>query len=285
MIKRIEHYSDYRTFLREYYSEQKQRFAYFSNRYFCKKAGIKSPSLLQEVINGKRNLTANTIPQFIKGLSLNQTDGEIFKNLVHFNQEKEPEEKQHYLDKICQLTRKVNQKTVPSNQYEYYTKWYNPVIRELACIIDWKGDFGVLAQSLVPSIKKTEARKSVELLLELGFLSKNGNNRYVQSDPAITTGSEINALNVRMLNKAMSQLGTEAVERFVPAERDISSLTIGISGQGFGLIRQEIQEFKKRIIRIVEDDTAADRVFSVNVQLFPLSAKNKTPKSSVELLL
>jgi uncharacterized protein (TIGR02147 family) len=276
MIKRIEYYSDYRIFLKDFYADRKQRFPYFSNRTFCKKAGIKSPSLLQEVINGKRNLTVKTIPSFIKGLALNETDAELFRLLVHFNQAGEPDEKQHYLEKMCQLTRKVKQNVIPSDQYEYYSKWYNPVIRELACIMDWKEDFTVLAQSVVPAIKKTEAKKSIELLLKLGFLVKSETGRYRQSHPAITTGCEVNTISVRTLNKSMSVLGTEAIERFAPAERDISSLTIGISGKSFQLIKQEIQEFKKRVIRMVDDDITSDRVYTINVQLFPLSVKNDT---------
>ena len=209
-------------------------------------------------------------------MGLNETDSEFFRLLVHFNQAKEPEEKQHFLEKMCQITRKVKQNVVPSDQYEYYSKWYNPVIRELACIMEWKEDFQILAQAVVPQIKKAEAKRSVELLLELGFLAKTDAGKYNQSHPAITTGSEVNALCVRALNKAMSHLGTEAIERFIPPERDISSLTIGISEKSFSLIKQEVQEFKKRVVRIVDDDTVTDRVYSLNVQLFPLSTKNRT---------
>jgi uncharacterized protein (TIGR02147 family) len=280
MMQRIEYYSDYRAYLKDYYADQKKRFSFFSNRYFCKKAGIKSPSLLKEVVEGKRNLTEKTIPAFIRGLKLNESDGKFFTLLVHFNQSREPHTKQQYLEQMRGLTRKVKQDLVPADHYAYYSKWYNPVIRELACLLDWKDDFGILARSVDPPIKKAEARESVKLLLELKFLVKSKDGSYSQSHPAITTGKEVTSLGVRTLNHHLSAMGMEAIDRFPPSERDVSSLTIGISKKSYSLIKQEIQEFKNRIIRIVDDDEDSAQVYNVNVQLFPLSKKADKEKGS-----
>lgn len=272
---RIEYYSDYRRFLKDLYEDRKKRFPFFSNRYFCRKAGIKSPSLLKEVIDGKRNLTDKTIPAFAKGFSLTENDAKFFTLLVHFNQSTDTQTKQQLLEQMRGLTRKVKQEVVPADHYAYYAKWYNPVIRELACLLDWHGNYALLARSVSPPIKKSEAKKSVELLLELGFLEKKEDGSFTQNHPAITTGREVTSLGVRALNRELAKLGTEAIENFPPSERDISSLTIGISRKSFGLIKQEIQEFKNRVVRIVDDDTDADQVHNLNIQLFPLSVKVK----------
>ncbi len=273
MMKRIEYYSDYRTFLKDFFADQKKRFSFFSHRYFCNKAGIKSPSLFKEVAEGRRNLTEKTIPRFIKGLGLNENDGKFFALLVYFNQSNDPQVKQQYLEQMRGLSRKVKQSHVPVDQYAYYTKWYNPVIRELVCTIDWHEDYALLAKAVSPPIKKSEAKESVKLLLRLNFLTKKIDGTYNQSHPAITTGREVTSAGVRELNKKLSQLGTEAIDRFPPNERDISSLTIGISKKSYALIKEEIQEFKNRIIRIVDDDQASDQVYNVNVHLFPVSQR------------
>ncbi|NLD99936.1 MAG: TIGR02147 family protein, partial [Fibrobacter sp.] len=57
-MKRIENYSDYREFLRDFYQDRKKRLPIFSYRYFCIKAGIKSPTLFKEIVDGSRNLTS-----------------------------------------------------------------------------------------------------------------------------------------------------------------------------------------------------------------------------------
>jgi uncharacterized protein (TIGR02147 family) len=272
-MKRIEYYSNYREFLKDLFDDYKKRFPHFSNRYFCRKAGVKSPSLLKEVIEGKRNLTETTIPAFSKGFGLNKLDSQYFYYLVQFNQSKDPQIKQRLLDQMGQMTRKVRQEVVPTDHYAYYASWYNPVIRELACLLKWDENYSLLAKSVQPEIKKVQAKESVELLLRLGFLIKSDDGTYSQSHPAITTGSEVTSLGVRSLNHELSKKGMEAINRFSVDERDVSSLTIGISEKSYDLITQEIQEFKRRIIRIVDDDQQCDQVYNVNVHLFPLSKK------------
>lgn len=274
-MKRIEYYSNYRKFLKDLYADKKKRFPFFSNRYFCRKSGVKSPSLLKEVIEGKRNLTDKTITAFARGFGLNENDTKFFNLLVLFNQSKDPQVKQQLLEQMRGLTRKVKQEVIPIDLYAYYSKWYHPVIRELACILDWKDDFSLLARSVSPPIKKTEALKSVTLLLELGFLIRTDDGKYKQSHPAITTGREVTSVGVRSLNRHLSIMGTEAVDRFPPTERDITSLTIGVSPKSYSLIKEEIQEFKNRVIRIVDDDKESNRVYNLNVHLFPLSEKSK----------
>ena len=69
----------------------------------------------------------------------------------------------------------------------------------------------------------------------------------------------------------MSVLGQEAIQRFHASERDVSSLAIGVSRNSYRLIKQEIQEFKSRVVQIVDDNLESNRVYNLNVQMFPLS--------------
>jgi len=271
MLPRIEFYDDFKAYLRDYYSEEKRRFPYFSHRYFCRKAGLKSPSHFLEIIEGRRKLTSKMLDAFIKGMSLTESDASYFTALVNFSQSKNSTEKQQFLLQMRGLKRKVKQALVSTNHYAYYEKWYNVVVRELACLIDWHDDYEILAKSVVPRIKKSEARESIQFLLDAGFLAKNPDGRYVQQEPAITSGSEVCSLAIRSYNRFMAERAQKAIEEFPTSERDIQSVTIGISRDGYRLIKQEMQEFINRVIRIVDDDKNAKQVYNVNIHLFPLS--------------
>jgi uncharacterized protein (TIGR02147 family) len=275
MMQRIEFYDDFRKFLKDYYSERKRRFPYFSYRYFCKKAGLKSPSHFLEIIEGGRRLTSKMLDSFIKGMALTDSDARYFAALVSFNQSKNSIEKQHLLAQLRGLKRKVKQALVSTDHFEYYSKWHNVVLRELACIVDWKGDYELLAKSVVPPVKKSEARESIEFLTHAGFIEKRGDGRYYQKDPAITSGSEVCSLGIRAYNAFMAERALHAIEEFPPTERDIQTLTIGISGEGYRLIKQEMQDFLSRVARIVDEDKSVDQVYNVNVHLFPVSAPQK----------
>jgi len=70
------------------------------------------------------------------------------------------------------LRRKISQDVVPVDHYEFYSYWYYPVLRELACIIEWNGDYGKLAKAVNPAIKKSEARKGFTCTVVLPFMSQ-----------------------------------------------------------------------------------------------------------------
>jgi uncharacterized protein (TIGR02147 family) len=72
-----------------------------------------------------------------------------------------------------------------------------------------------------------------------------------------------------------SELGTRAIEAFTPSERYISSMSIGISQDSYLKLVLEIEEFKDRVRRIVNDDKKADQVYTVNLHLFPVKGKQK----------
>jgi uncharacterized protein (TIGR02147 family) len=271
MLKRIEQYDNYREFLGEYYIHQKKILPVFSYRMFCKRAKISSPSFYKEVVDGKRDLTPNMIDAFARGIKLTASDKRYFKALVGFNQSRSLQEKQLYLEQMHALRRRVRQQVIPLDYYEYFSKWYNPVIRELACIVDWDGDYSKLARMVVPPIHALQARESIELLMSMGFLCKNENGRYEHINPAVTAGKDINDVTLCMYNKTMAEHGGNAIEAFPRHMRIIRSMTIGVSQQSYDLISEEIQGFAERIIRIVDDDKNSDCVYTLNMQLFPVS--------------
>lgn len=270
----IEHYDNYRVYLREFYEARKKQDRRFSHRYFAQKAGLTSPSHLKEVISGKRNLNSRTIPNFVKGLGLAEHEARYFLLLVKFNQSDDANEKQHYLNQLLTLKRTQTQTVVPLDHFDYYAHWYNVVVRELACTFRWHDDYTLLAASIMPAIKKKQAQESVAFLLDKGFLVRNTDGTYSQSSPSITSGAEVNSLAIRAYNRTMIQLAEKAIDNFSYSERDIQSLTIGISRDGYVKIKKEMQDFIKKIARVAIDDIQSDRVYNLNVQLFPLSKRH-----------
>lgn len=269
-VERIEAYTDYRQFLKDFYEDRKSRPRGFSYRQFCQKAGLTSPSLLKEVMDGKRNLTESTIAQFSQGLGLTEGDAAFFAALVRFNQSVDPGLKQQCLEQMRWLRRQITTAVVPMDRYDYYSKWYLPVLRELAPLRDWNDDWPALARRVRPRIRAKEAREGIELLLKLGFLRQDG-SRWIQAEPVIGTGGEVDSLAVRAGNREYARMGAQSIDELPLAERDVSTLIVGLPNFARSLVKQEIREFKERLIRLAQDHPDSDDVFAVNVQFFPLS--------------
>src|SRR5580704_2060470 len=129
--KTIFEYDNYRNYIKDFYSESKAERPAFSFRVFSRLAGFQSPSFLKHVMDGKRNLSDESINKFVKAMKLNKEEGLFFKNLVLFNQSTTVNEKQRYSQEI--LRSKSYRKMYPlkESQLRCLSEWYSIPIREL----------------------------------------------------------------------------------------------------------------------------------------------------------
>ncbi|MBD3242678.1 MAG: TIGR02147 family protein [Chitinivibrionales bacterium] len=85
-MRPIGEYHDYREYLRDFYHFKKRTNPYYSYRLFSMKAGFKAPNLLKLVMDGKRNLTRQSVVKFAKALRLDELETERFRAMVLRNQ-------------------------------------------------------------------------------------------------------------------------------------------------------------------------------------------------------
>jgi uncharacterized protein (TIGR02147 family) len=266
-------YLDYRSFLRDYYIEQKARGRGFSYRVFSRYAGLRSPNYLKLVIDGERNLTEKMALTFARACELAGEESDYFIDLVAFNQATGATESAKRYAKLTGLRRYRKAHKLELAQEAYHSKWYYPAIRELAARSDFVEDAAWIARTLRPKIRPREAKKALDVLIELGLLTRNEDGSIAQSEPIVSSGAETR--NVYMVNyhRAMLERASHSMDEFPGAERDISSLTLCIGKGGLERIKQRIQRFRRELLELsaLEDDP--EQVVQVNFQLFPLSTK------------
>ncbi|MCX7726905.1 MAG: TIGR02147 family protein [Chitinispirillaceae bacterium] len=264
-------YIDYRKFLADYYNYKKKTSRYFSYRYFSNKIGLNSPSFLKQVIEGKRNLTPQMIERFCSALNFNQKESRYFRSLVLFNQAKTIGEKQEYYTLLKTFIENVQEAVLCPDQYDYFSTWYLPVIRELVCAYNFKDNYEAIAKMLIPEIQPSEVKKAIELLVKLKLIERSPDGGYCQTHSAVTVESNITSFAIRAFTRKMIELSGEALESFEKNERNISGITMGISNEAYHLILSELEAFKDRIKIIVNRDKKTERVYQLNISFFPLS--------------
>jgi uncharacterized protein (TIGR02147 family) len=275
-MKSIFEYMNYREFLRDYYAEKKRKHSFYSYRFFSQKAGFSSPNVLKLAIEGQRNLSKDSVFRFCSAMGLNKKEAAYFENLVFFNQSATLDEKNTYLALLIRLRAKPGARKIEKEEYAYYSEWYHPVIRELVTAVDFKNDFKKLGRLVIPAISAAEAGKSVKLLLELGFVTTDGNGTYRKTSASLSTGAVVRSVAVANYHKAMMARASEAIERFGSADRDIESLTLGVSDETYRLMMKKAQEFLvQELLPMAEADSGTGRVIQVNFQMFPLSKPAK----------
>lgn len=278
---RIYNYLDYRKFLADIFLEKKSREKTFTYRYLAEKVGLKSVGFITWILQGKRNLSERLVLRFSEALALNKQETTFFEILVRFNQARTNLEKKRYFDKLVSLNR-PSAIITDAEQYEFYDKWYYSAIRELIGVIDFKGDFRLLANQLIPSITPTEARKAVELLLELGFIHKNSDGLYTRKDQTISTGQSWKSLAITNYQIQAFELGKKAVDAFNKSERELSTMTLSCSLTTFKSMQEKLKNLRFEFAEMAQADESADRVLQCNLQLFPLSKSMETTDPRAE---
>lgn len=274
-------YRDYRFFLRDWYSASKKGRA-FSLRVFSKRAGFGSPSFFKLVTEGKRNLTEKSLPKFMMGLGLNKQEGDFFRNLVFFNQAASHQDKDFYYQNLLRSKKFSQLKPIEKSQYEYYSTWYHPVIRELVISKDYDGTAEWVASRVFPAITTQQAEKSVELLEKLGFIERTAPNQWRQATPLLSTGPEVISFVVHNYHQQLLDVTKEVIEKLSLENRDVSSVTLGVVAERIPQLKKEIQEFRQRIMKLVSNDSHPEEVFQLNIQFFPLTRRAGVPKKEAQ---
>src|SRR5579885_2294414 len=183
-------YLDFRKFLREWYQSSKEKYG-FSYRVFSRLAGFTSSNIFKLVMEGRRNLTEDSIKKFAKFLKLGRAEAEYFRSLVLFNQAETHEEKNLHYQKLIRSQRVQELQPLLKDRYEYYSTWYHPVIRELVVAKDFDGTMDWISKRLRPEVAPVQVKKSIELLERMHFIEKDPEtHRWRQASPLVTSGAE-----------------------------------------------------------------------------------------------
>ncbi len=269
-MKSVMEYQNFRLYVRDFYVERKDRSG-FTWRDFAKAAGYSSPVFLKLVCDGKANLSEVGTERVAQAMGLVGVDQDYFRALVNFNQEKDSTKKKVLFKQIRTIAKDNSFQLVGEDQYDYYESWVNPVVREIAPQMQGATP-AQLADKLAFETETAEVKKALALLQKVGLLNKTDKNEYVQGAKSITTGNlDVVSMSVREMHRQMGELAVRSLDEVPVKERDISGLTLGISEDAYYRITKEIEDFRRRVSSIVMNDTNENRVYRLNVQLFPLT--------------
>ena len=102
--------------------------------------------------------------------------------------------------------------------------------------------------------------------------AKNGDT-YEQADKHLKGSSAAVSVALRAMHHEMANFADEAINRFSASERNFTGLTMGISEDDYKLILQELDTCRKRVAQIALNSRGTERVYRLNLQLFPLTWK------------
>ncbi|HSQ40643.1 MAG TPA: TIGR02147 family protein [Fibrobacteraceae bacterium] len=262
-------YDNYRFFLRDFL--QGKKLQGLSVRSFARRCGFSSHSFLIHVLKGERNLRMDSVERLLPALDLEGREALYFRSLVHFNQAKTVQDLERYGSELRLLREKSPFARVRNDQWEYYSQWYLPVLRELAVFAPWGGDYTLLGKWVRPAITARMAREGVELLVRIGLLKKMASGHFSLRDELVSAegvpGVIFRDVRGQYLLRAM-----EASQNLGREDRHVSYAVLGTSRRAFERISQKMDELRIELLESFAKGEPVECVYAVNFQAFPVSS-------------
>ena len=270
-MKTIFEYRDYRVYIRDFYESRKKCSA-FTWREFAKLAGFSSSGFLKLVCDGKTRLSKVGVEKVLSAMNLSGAQAEYFRLMVSFCDSQQPDVRRTSFERMMKIASENRVEFLEAKSFAYFSSWANPALRELAPIM--KGATPLeMGHALVPAISAAEARESLELQESLGLLKKDECGNYVQTSEGVSSTREVISATVVNMQKQYAHLAADSLERYSRDYRHISGMTMGLDREAYERLAAELDAFRKKVAEIVSNVKSYDRVYRMNLQLFPLSKK------------
>lgn len=266
-------YFNYIDFLNDYFSFEKSLNPSYSQREFLRKADISGSAVLHRVITGGKKLNKKYIPNFCTALGLKKKESFYFEALIAYGNANTLENKNEHLKTIFRIRASIPEYRIIDKKLNFFRQWYYPVVREIVSLVDCRDDYNLISRMVVPPITSVQAKNAIKFLLKNGFIKKEKSGRYLLTEPFISTGDPIKSTLLARYHQKNLGINQKAVD-LVPKELiSNSSLTLSVSEKTFHRFRQEIQDFRARLMAITKEDPNPERVFHVGFTMLPRSRK------------
>ena len=272
-MKSILEYKDYHAYLQDYYENRKSHGA-FSWREFCRLAGFTSPNFLKLVCMGQSKLSKIKIAPVAKAMGLAGFEAEYFKQMVAYGNATKDSDKKAALLEMERIAREHRVRVVDADAFQYYESWKYPVIRELAPMMPGARPRDI-AEECKEYVSAEEVRDILAFLVKAGFLKKDGEKIYSQTEQTVIGSKEALPIAIRAMHKEMGNMAVRAVDRYNTSERFIAGATLGVCEEAYSRIVEEVSNCCKKVVDIANEYKDLNQVYRINFQFFPCTGKVK----------
>ncbi len=271
-------FADYRKYLAAWFDAKKEENPRLSHRWFAKELGTANPSVLANIISGRRQLPADRIDAFCTVLELDRMEAAYFRALVDFGHAGDRGEADRAWATLADLRAQAQPPGVGVDSFGFLASWYIPAVHELARLPGFVEDPVWIASRMDPPITPEEARQALDTCENLGFLRRE-EGRLVGAHPNVRTSETVQALSSWPYHRDGVELAARGLQRSlaggVPGLRQETvflGATLAVPASKIPEIRRSMYEMLARVNAATEPWTAeSDRVVHLTLALVPVA--------------
>jgi len=278
-------YVDYRKYLSDWYLYRrelsKRDLRPYNYTMFSAAADIKSPNYLKMIIEGRRNLSEEMIVRFAHALGLSKEKAEEFRLLVLFAQATDPAARNFFLKELSEFRVQIQLRSgeIDKKTWEKVPNWITWI---LYAVMDQDGvEFSIdkLRELLRGKASEAELSTALNNLIASGeVVQDRATGRLTKARNLIESPEEVPVALVRKLQSQLMYLGLESLFQDAPSEREFGALTLSLTKAEFDELKFKLRQMRKQLHKdnsIKRMTTRGERVYQLNLQLFPVTNKVK----------
>ena len=241
----------------------------YSHRLFARKAKHSNPSLLKDVISGKRNLTDISTEGFANAMQLKPDERRFFNLLIEADQGGTPARRAGAMRLVLQTKRFRDAKPLEAATMEVLGDPVVVAIHELARTPDFRLEPARIAARFRSEVTVEQVEQAVKALRSLGALIESDGQLQV-SQPAMSTDAEV-------VSRASIQYHINAMESAMAAVLDVPAEDRQMLGFTVAMDPAEFPELKRRMLQVLEEmagftqGTAPKEVYQFALTAFPVT--------------
>ncbi len=273
MISLLE-FDSTREFLKSKYLEKKVMNPHFSQRVLATKVGF-SNGYFSRIVSGEKKLSSELIEKFIKYFNFEEDEAEYFRAMTEYSQCTNQSARSKAF-KIMLSLQETETAKIEQDQSELFHTWYHSTLFSLCHMgeITSHTDLTLIGSKLYPPVTADELKDSLTLLESLNLIECSDTIFRVKNQ-FLTSGKKHKNHHIRNYLLNSIHQAKNALLSTPQSERDISTMTVTVSKNGYNEIQELVKKFKQDVNSVISADSNLDQVCQINIQQFPLYKKGK----------
>lgn len=240
--------------LREELALRQTRNRSYSLRAFSRDLGVSAASL-SECLNGRRQLSVKNLNSIAKHLGYQPGDLGVHIRASNSQQQ--------------------GQDVLRDDEFKLISNWYYIAIMNLAKLKTCRADARWIAMHL--NLDIDVVRIATERLIRLKYI-KSQNGRLIRTRRNLRTTFDVPSEAIRSYHRQALDNAKQALQDLPPSEREFISLTAAVNSTHTANAKELIRKFVNEL-NLSMQKGVHDEVYTLNVQLFPITKISKTGSS------
>lgn len=263
-------YTDINTFLRDVLHAKKQRNPSFSTRAWSRRLGFRNPSLLIDILKGRRKLKPELGYRIAEDLQLSQEEHAYYDVLVLLTSAKSTKERDFYNGLLKALRPDPQRSALKLSHFQLVADWYHFTLLETLSLKDFKNDPDYLCKRLRGRLTPEMIRLAIQRLKQLGLV-KETESKLKRSEGNPVLKDEIPSIAVKNHHRQLLSKAREALFEQNIEQRDFRSTQLALKRENYDKAKKLIQDFHRAMQKLAEKEEKGEAIYAFNSQFFQLT--------------